>query len=280
MPKMICFVVVLYGCEISDSSTLNSLKEHISNLDNQHITLYIRNNGPQTVFFDEHYFSGFQRVFFTENINNVALSKIYNDAIAIDAFDYVVILDQDSILECEFFLSLKKAIKDNVDLLLPKIIAKNIIRYPKLNRKIIEHGEYTSKEKLSSISSGLVISNRLIEVYENHFSDIFDERFVFYGVDSSFFLRLRKIKENVRVRCDGYIYHSLSSIDEDINKKNCNFRLVEGLYDLSLQMRFYPRVSVLFYFLRKLFYNIFSVKNHDKAIIMLSVFFRGKHPRS
>lgn len=278
MKNKLCIVVVLYNQQIYESSSCRSIFAFINQLTDFDVTIYVRNNGPKAINSDFIKTSQNVKYYFTESLNNVSLSSIYNDAINLGDFEYILILDQDSIMTDSYFNAVKFSINNGVDILLPMILVKDLQKYPKNGKHLVDKGFIVGKRNISSISSGLMFSKKLIVMFRDKYGEVFDRNFIFYGVDSSFFLRLRKLKQNLIMKCDGDLIHSLSSseVEEDNITK---FRIYERTCDLALQTRYYPRISIL-YFVSCFFYKcIFEYRSGHLINLFFKVLLTGKHPR-
>lgn len=279
--NVISIVVVLYNKTLSNSQTLISLLNIESGIiDN----LYIWNNGPTEIAKDD-IFTKLEplvgNIVLNNDLSNKPLSKLYNLFININHnSDYFVIFDDDSILEPSYLAVLKSLkSKNDINLILPKIIQNGIIHYPFVNLKPIKDGQTLTNQNCRSISSGLIFDKTLVNEFYNKFNQtVFDERFAFYGVDTSFFYRLAKIKQNLTIQCLGEISHSLSRLNKSDEKDN-KFRMYERTIDVALCARHYPN-----WFNYKAFMKFaikFIIKNRDIFLFytLIKIYILGKHPR-
>lgn len=273
--KTIAMVVILYGKRFEESKTLQSLMRFSHQLDQ----LLIVNNGPENLDSHDPFSIALSKkhkhVEFENQIQNKPLSWIYNDFInSIDA-DYYVLFDDDTEINFDYESYLFQM--DNIDLELPKIIS--IIDkkqyYPILNRKLVlEKGLIESKEKLFSIGSGLIISNKIKSIFLSRNQEVFDSRFALYGVDLSFFRRLNKIgRENLSISSKTDLSHSLSRVEGKIDQ----WRARERLYDEALTIRYYKNfkaLRIIFLLMKELIYFRFL-----NIFIIFRLLFSGRHPR-
>lgn len=270
----VSILVVLYGKGLEQSLTLKSLSENIISF----ADLYIVNNGPEKItendLFRSKLESSYASVRVVEHLDNRPLSMLYNDFIGYyPDSDYYVLLDDDSELSSEYIGLLKNP---KADLIIPRIINKNdgVCYYPIDNGSVVKCDTSLSFLKVMSIGSGLFISNHLITEMKK-FGDIFDERFALYGVDTSFFLRLRRLNNtSIDIRTEAFIFHSLSRVDE----KKSKFRQTERLYDLAITSRHYPEYISFFDFTKKMIKLTF-VFNFNSVFIALKIYALGRHPR-
>jgi len=232
-------LVILYDKEMDDSTTLRSLSK--SKLNN--VSIIVINNGPKN-------FSGISNVYsdlthkgcnieVIEFIDNKPLSYLYNHLIdERPNYDYYVIMDDDSEIDIDEF---QRYFDGNVDVIIPSIIEKKdgVKYYPLVNGNINKDNNLPKKSEIYSITSGLSVSKRLVKIFHEYGVNLFDERFALYGVDTSFYKRLNKIKEteNILMLNECVIYHSLSRVSGEKNL----FRIKERLYDeVLINMHYCP----------------------------------------
>lgn len=234
---MYSVVIVLYNCEVSDSQTIASLLNHWSNKKDLHLDII--NNGPSLI---DEVPLGIKGTFkYFQYLENRRLSSLYNEFLERNESEYYVILDDDSVLTEKYFESLESLKKQSpyADFALPKILSDGKCVYPK---KIDRNSKQISnRDGVMSISSGLVIRQRLVLQYIKQYGKVFDERFYLYGVDSSFFDRLLSLDQEVFGCYAGNIVHSLSSNEEEAQIVRA-FRSLERSNDFALSTRYYFNV--------------------------------------
>ncbi|OCG41679.1 glycosyltransferase family 2 protein [Gilliamella sp. Bif1-4] len=282
-------IIILYNENIENSKTFESLL----NSDRSDITLnvIIWNNGPKSLNLQE--FRQCKSVCDSknislsiyENLHNIALSKIYNFFINRESFDFFTILDQDSILNNDFFQNIK--INNDFDVIIPQVYSagwiskENSLCFPIYheNRKIFDKKAFIMGE-IESISSGLTLSNQLIKYISKSKQEIFNERYALYAIDTSFFLNLIALKQTeFKGICVGKINHSLDFNLQD-RKKVSPMRRLEMEYSKVLNKIFYDkksRLNIFLYLLRKFTRREYSYSEFLKLIKCL---FKKKHPRS
>ncbi|WP_050568426.1 hypothetical protein [Dickeya chrysanthemi] len=278
--KKISILVVLYNKELNESKTLNSLLKCKSF---SAVSLKILNNGPREIKDVEGVFqalaSSFEDVMLESRLENAPLSKLYNEFINsnLDS-DYFIILDDDSRLDEDFIFNIYKT---DADIIIPRILSVDDgdFYYPTQNGVVVEHDGWVDLSSLMSISSGLTISKKLVFAMLSHYPDVFDERFSLYGVDTSFFLRLRIIIKSdsylLLAKCVSLIYHSLSRVQkENISQ----FRVVERLYDFAITARHYPEYIGRFWLFKRIVkYSI--LMEFKYAWILFRYYVKGRHPK-
>lgn len=276
----ISILIVLFNKELNESKTLISLLQCESLAK---VFLKILNNGPKEILVEGEFFEDlltrFDNVIFETRLENAPLSKLYNEFIDgnVDS-DYFVILDDDSKLDGDFISNITE---QDADILVPRILSIDDGRfyYPTQHGVVVENEGMMEPAELMSISSGLTISKRLVSLMLSHYPDVFDESFALYGIDTSFFLRIRRMTRNnpslLSVKCISLIRHSLSRAQE---KNSSEFRTVERLYDFAITAKHYPEyVSYLCLFKRIVKY---LVKVKIKYVWILSRYYiYGKHPK-
>lgn len=280
-------LVVSYNCTLANSNTINSLLQ--AQLCKHHLTLYIWNNGP-TPLDPEDIEQCVEKanakqinVEIHQNINNIALSKVYNFFIHKASFDFFLILDQDSIIPIDFFSVAEK--NRDLDIIIPLILSKqNRIAYPLDNatRKPILTEGIIDPTTIDSISSGLLLSANLINLFNAHKIPIFNEHFAFYGIDTVFFYELAAFSRQgllIKAGCFNKLGHSLS-IDEhessDINK----WRDSEYLFsDLLIRLHF-KKKSRLSLLLWLIFKKRKHIQNMPHFISLIKCIITKTHPRA
>ncbi|QWT39996.1 hypothetical protein [Dickeya dadantii] len=278
--KKISILVVLFNKKLNESQTLSSLLQCQSSSD---VSLKILNNGPQEIKAEGEVFqvltSSFKDVMLESRLENAPLSKLYNEFIDsnLDS-DYFIILDDDSHLDEDFIFNVYKT---DADVIIPRVLSVDDgdFYYPTQNGVVVEHDGWVDLSSLMSISSGLTFSKKLVSTMLSYYPDVFDEHFSLYGIDTSFFLRLRKIVKSdspiLLAKCVSIICHSLSRIQKENVSK---FRVVERLYDFAITARHYPEyVSRLWLFKRIVKYSM--LMQFEYAWILFRYYVKGRHPK-
>lgn len=231
-------LVVLYNKKIEDSATLMSLLACNTVISSKVI---VWNNGPNTISlndfhekFEDH---GYQFEY-VEALNNSSLAMIYNNVLNIPATRYII-LDHDSTLNDEYLSDIVHISSNEVGM--PKIYSGDALVNPCVNMlPIFNLSKVLPGQLVTTIGSGLVIGNGIASSIRNKFGDVFDERFMLYGVDTTFCYRLHNLhKKNVVKIINGF-KHSLSRLESNIeSKETLMFRKKERSCDLGLRIRFY-----------------------------------------
>ena len=275
------FLVLLYGKEIQDSNTIQTLLQLDTELHN--CKLVIWNNGPDYLNRNavalEHC-----TVEIVETVNNLGLAKIYNCFIDKVNAEQYVIFDDDTNVTAEYLQSLSTLSSDNAG---TPIINHHEKRYePVLNGRIFKGKPYTvvgENDILTSIGSGLVLGRNVISTIKYHYQQVFDERFILYGVDDTFFRRINTLRIAKLFMILPALSHSLSRLENENSQKKA-FRLKERAYAHALICRFYkPRRQSLALFIKNCFkYSVkkfFGIEEdlHQKFFII--AYFKGKHYR-
>lgn len=256
----ISILVVLYGKKVSDSQTLVSLARFFDKIETP-LNIIVWNNGPNLQSYED---IGIDYTI-KQELTNKPLSKAYNWFLNNNIADVYIILDDDTIICDEFIAEINNF---NYDLMIPDIVVGTQKVYPlKVSKQ---------QNKFISIGSGLCLSRSLIEKMKIIYSDVFDERFCFYGVDVTFFYRVNKLR-NCNIYNGGRLIHSLSRLDK--NDKLSEFRVNERCYDLALQCRYYFSIRILKSSIKFLLKRCIS-GNIKNIYIFAKTFFSGKHPNN
>ncbi|MBR9846560.1 MAG: hypothetical protein GYB35_10895 [Algicola sp.] len=265
----LAILVVLYGCEVDASNTLRSLIKFSSSFKNSRLVVW--NNGPESINRDQLYpFEEFFDVELVQTVDNISLANIYNKFLtSLDAKNYVI-LDHDTELNLDYC----KSISSFYGIVgAPKIYSKGKLHSPRCDKK-----RFTYKTEITAIGSGLVISKTIAELLMDKYSSVFDERFVLYGVDTTFFYRLSKtinLENDLMVLPE--LKHSLSS-NETESVKVSDFRVKEKSYDFGLRLRYYPTLDK-FVLLLILFIKASYRRSPLKLRYVVKSFLKGKHYR-
>jgi hypothetical protein len=262
-------LVVCYGIKPRESITLRTLKKK-EPVDSLNIKVW--NNGPDTWSDDDLEFIDFENQEVFQDIRNASLSSIYNK-FCLDLVDgYILILDHDSDLSGYVFLE-----NDSVDIYCPYVCQNGQSLFPLLNNTLPSQGLEMRFKVLSTISSGMCISSRLVSEMMKKYGDVFDTSFTFYGVDTSFLIRVKKIRSLVIFMSEGSIEHDLSRLN--VTESLSFFRVYERLIDAVILFRRYPSRSSLLGLLTqvKLSYKIVGC---NYILKLVKIFILGRHPRS
>lgn len=263
-------LVVLFNKEIVDSLTLTALKKYPYFLEKVHLTIW--NNGP---FALKEKGGGLvnlvNNITIHETLENKSLSMIYNVFLKENDSDYYVILDDDSLLSKSYIDALINL--DTQHFVTPIIKANNKIISPS---NLIKNSK-EDRKNLRAIASGLVISKDLKSKVFSKYNSCFDERFYFYGVDTSFLYRLNRI-DVVNTIIPGFDHKISEYIVE--NKIREDFKSKELSYSLGLKLRLYPTVRLYKRLLKIIIDKLFFKRNRIQLRYVLYTFFMKTHPRN
>ncbi|MGI2258572.1 hypothetical protein [Shewanella sp. GXUN23E] len=274
---------MLYGKELADSETLNSLKA--LSLNGTDCLLVIWNNGPAQLKARE--VDTFEQLGFDvaicETTENQSLSKIYNRFIDEFHSDKYVVLDDDSQLNQAYLQAVFQLTENEIGV--PQIFSNHKLTGPKRNRKLCAVGDtVTDADKFFGIGSGLVIGKTSATRMKDDHGTVFDERFYFYGVDSTFFFRVKMSQISDRLRIISGFEHSLSKLKKE-SEPVTEFRLKEMSYDIGLRLRYYkPLVTGFFLVVKEsLSCGLKKLRNKKPKVLtghLLKAYFGGKHYRA
>lgn len=275
--RELTIIVVLYNKKIEESETLNSLLE----FECSGSKIIIHNNGPEEIVVTDYWKKIFESKFFSFDfvncVQNKPLSILYNEYIANEKDSKrFIILDDDTILNLAV---IQRALTLDCHLELPKIISTNDGKpyYPLLKGKVIGvNNTQLNASDVVSIGSGLIINYKLIELFEKHAIQLFDESFALYGVDSSFFRKLSVISktEKIIVSSNTYINHSLSRVE----KKQAIYESKERIIDIAISFRRYPSKHLTYVFFIMVFKNIIDL-NFSNIKMIMGLMIKPVHPR-
>ncbi len=279
------YLILLYNKEVFQSKTFVSLIS--ADYFNERSIVIIWNNGPNHIDVDicKEKLVKYYSVEVIETIDNIGLAEIYNTFISrVEAKRYVI-FDDDTVLNCEYLKSI-----DNVEIdesATPIICHGDYRVEPVINGKIYKGPPTCLSEdtkKITSIASGLVIGSRFAKRVERQFGKVFDERFILYGVDASFFYRINHMKLAYKFIVLPQLTHSLSRLEKE-SEQMTKFRVIERANAHALLTRYYRPflfawrsviVSIFKYFVKR----ILNIEDDLHLKWYIVAFLRGKHYRS
>jgi len=276
---MLSILVVIYNKDMRESKTLETLSLHNYDIKPN---LVIVNNGPKKILEDKIILDKLNNIYKVEmlqKIHNEPLSNLYNWFVRKFRNEFYSILDDDSDVDCGFFDKVFKVHGYN-DLIIPVIkMNNNTPYYPYINNEIIseEFSKIEPGKNIKSITSGMIFSEKIVSAIESTYKDIFDERYVLYGVDSSFFSRINSLTKcglKIEVITNSIMYHDLSRAGK-LSKNN----LQERIIDMAISYRNYPEsISFKHYFKANL--KLLLLGHFKSVFLSVLSYFRGYHPRS
>lgn len=270
-------LIVLYDKEICESTTIESLSE----LALTETKIVIHNNGPREISLPKEQAKIFniKGIDFEliNSIENKPLSVIYNEFINANLdCELFSIFDDDSYVSSDFVTIISN---DSFDIELPKIMSRvdSKVYYPKVDKCIFYEDGSIIGSDVFSIGSGLTISNNVVKKFIKHKMDLFDEHYALYGVDFSFFRRLKKPQnkgEDFKISSNFTLLHSLSKA-EVIQSK---FRHDERLIDFALTVRHYPSPRLYLSFFKRIAMDLLRFNIGDIALVT-KTYLTASHPR-
>ena len=244
--------VVLYKLKISESSTINSLvliKEYLNNINTK---IVIWDNSPNTQKLKElEILKNFSDFEYKHTPENVSLAKIYNSIYKNNGqYGSLVLFDQDSEIDKEYFHKLKFAQKENqnINLFLPIVKVGNLIFSP-ANRFLVT-GRYWKNERFGIIESSkkLVVTSgmaiKMNYLLENH--PCFNEDLNLYGVDTDFILQYEKYNKYLFV-LDYIMKHDLALFTEN----SMEMKLIRFRNHKKAIIKIFKKESILKFWLAK-----------------------------
>ncbi|WP_120511423.1 glycosyltransferase [Photobacterium salinisoli] len=156
-------------------------------------------------------------IYLSQN-RNCSLSYVYNLVINNHNFDYIVLSDDDTTYCGNYLTELEQVINDNHLVAIPQVFSNGKLYSPAtLGLVVGRHLKSVSSglnDGLIGITSGVIISNKLFKTFKFKF----DEHLDFYGIDTDFFLNLKREKIPVFV-LNSSIVHDLSMESENLTSK-------------------------------------------------------------
>lgn len=200
--EKILFISVVYGAKPVDCTTLISLSKLDFEMFNISAEFAIWDNSVHGYGYDS--IPKLQgHVYYYHTGRNEYLSKVYNNIISKhDDVDWVVILDDDSVIDEAYLTSLNQFFESNLDLALPKIVYNDQLISPGMQHGVrgkcipsnsLLTGKNSSKFMVAMMSGTIIRRN----LFTQGFS--FDERLSFYGVDTRFFIDYSELKSELFV---------------------------------------------------------------------------------
>ncbi|WP_440054153.1 hypothetical protein ACSLBF_14940 [Pseudoalteromonas sp. T1lg65] len=276
-------LVLLYNKELMESSTVTSLISSDLQFSNARLVLW--NNGPESLGDTD--FLVFQQLGYDvqvmETLYNESLAVIYNSFIRNNKAKKYIFLDDDSNLNSEYIKFADISSQNKVAM--PIITTSGRVENPKVNSVAYSFGQkIDSNDRVTTIGSGLVVGDGVIISLLKEFGAVFDERFYFYGVDTSFCFRLNLNNLNDAIEFIHGFEHSLSRLKVE-DPSFTGFRVLEHSYSLGLMVRYYhsfPKnvLIVVKVFLNAFFQVVFKKKGLYKITPFIKAVIAGKHYRA
>lgn len=276
----IALVVIVYGKTLQQSLTIQDLLKFKYPLSQ----LLIVNNGPEEISENDLYIQQLgqihHQVILQNQLQNKPLSWIYNDFIQGCTADYYVLFDDDTEINQQYQDILFNL--QDVDLELPEIRARCDLkpRFPMVNSKLLnQRGNIIQPDSIYSVGSGLIISNNIKNFFKEKNIEIFDSHFAFYGVDTTFFIRVNQFIQQghqFKLSSNTYLNHSLSLTEEALTP----WRKNEFIYENILTLKYYSNNMITMNLkLIKLIFRKMKKGELGELKIALKTFITGKHPR-
>lgn len=273
MTHNISILIVLYNKTPFESQTFNSILRIMTVKKDVNLTIW--NNGPYELSAGDK--SKLKMVpldiILVETLDNMSLSKIYNQFILENPSEVYVFLDDDSSLTDNYISHLYTK-SDCVKV--PIITSNGKIKFPHVDQEIYNSKiKISNKNKIVSITSGLIIGRSAVQLLLEHYDTVFDEKFYFYGVDTSFFHRCFSVGSKILV-IPGF-EHCLS-IDKIENPSVKKFRRKEYSYAYGLFVRNYPSRPYWQHILAFILRNLFKKTKYNSWDV-LKAFITNRHYR-
>ncbi|MFA0208580.1 hypothetical protein AB4536_17010 [Vibrio cyclitrophicus] len=270
---MLSALVVLYRKNITTSNTLSSLLA--SNVSSLLDNILVWDNSPESLPTKDidSYIDLMKgksiKVSYHHELSNSPLSIVYNKFISqFNDSKFLMILDDDTLLNEDFFYELDKHISDydSSDLYLPRIYHKDKMISP--SKRFFMKGwylDYKPKGKfnskfLSAINSCMVISVDFLR--KTNFQ--YDERLISYGTDDQFILNFTRNNGICHI-LDVDIKHdlTLSTMNGDsFNFRAKYFMMIESWF-VIYSSNIFSQFLVFFYALVHVSFTSFRFRNSE-----------------
>ncbi|MEZ8428373.1 hypothetical protein AB6C64_13745 [Vibrio cyclitrophicus] len=219
-------LIVLFNKSPEESTTFLNVVKNIKYLNNTLLVLW--NNGPDEISnVDFQYDIDIVSI---STLENRKLSSIYNQFLSNIISERYWILDDDSNVNLDY---ISEAISSDISVVsVPRVKSRDTIVSP--YSRTINGGVF-----ICGIGSGIVIGRQALTIIKSYFETVFDERYGFYGVDTTFFYRIHKCNISLK---------SIHGFQHDLSRHKCesaelrSFRVKERSYDLGLTLRYYPEI--------------------------------------
>jgi hypothetical protein len=201
-------LVVIYNIEPIESSTIQCLIKSIHEIKESKIIIWDNSKIPSSAASVDTLRKYWIDLEYNHTPINLPLSQIYNRIIAkikdhstnlVTRYKYLLLFDQDSAFNNDYFLILKDSIRNfvNIMLFVPRVISNNICVSP--GNLFYFKGFYTKKRlngltksrHKTAINSGMAISTKYLERYYRGYN----EKLTFYGIDNYFMIQYAKSQE-------------------------------------------------------------------------------------
>jgi hypothetical protein len=244
MSAKLLALIVVYGCDPTDTPSMRSLVQCASGGCELRIVVWDNSPRPQVV----DWAALGQTGTYISTPDNLGLSTIYNRVIALHLHpeEYMLLLDQDSELPPDFLEKAAAAIlvHPDVDLFLPMVRANarwaSPVTYLCGWGRQWQSGAVGSmpSKQVCAINSGMIISSS----YLLGSFPVYDERLRFYGTDTQFMLDYMDRRSRLFV-IDSVIMHDLSFFSGPLAKRVEKFAAMRAAYHFIYERR--PRIQRL-----------------------------------
>lgn len=228
---MIYAVVVVYNKSCNDSNSIRGIRKYAPK-----IPIIVYDNSTED-YGNEKYCIANNYIYLTQHAN-VGISKAYNyviDNVKLMDDDYVVMLDDDTHLNAEYFNEVfNKSKVTNLDVMLPIVVANNKIispynYYKKTRTKMIESANDIDMKKVSGINSGMAIRAAMLK------KSRYNEALFLDYVDYDFMKRVHQKNGNI------YIMNSV--IKQEFQYFNYDKRNIKSaLFRFQIDLRDYKQL--------------------------------------
>lgn len=219
MQYNLTILCVVYNTKVSESTTVNSYNENMSNLllNNVETNLVIWDNSTnQDIKNINTAFCGLHNIALWATGNNESLSWVYNKVIKQVDSDFLCLFDNDTYVSASYLRAVDSIIiLQNTTVAIPKIFSQQGSMYSPAKLGLVRGRHLKSIKEGFHQDITAITSGTLINIDRLQSSGIFfDENLNLYGVDTFFFWQLSKRKVPIFV-LDVEMNHDLSVFNEE-----------------------------------------------------------------
>lgn len=224
------FLVVIYNKQLEFNVAVNSVKESQRLFEDFDIIVWDNSDDNCIIDKNQNYATKNNITYLTEK-RNCSLSYVYNKVINENKLDFIIISDDDTVYDRDYFIELEQEVKRDCLVHIPQIYVNGTLKSPaRMGIVVGRHLNGISPglhPKLLAITSGMVINRKLCDIV----NPLFDESLNLYGIDTDFFINLSKLNISVNV-LNAKLEHDMSMYDDTIvlskKEKLNNFRYINS----------------------------------------------------
>ena len=206
-------VLVLYKCKLEESETYISISQALK-ANNQHLDLYVYDNSPDYYYNADIVKDYPGNITYVHDASNPGICKPYNNGLEIaiqSSKKWLLLLDQDTGITINYFITLYEAIKiNNIASIVPIVYSNDEIVSP-TRYDLMGRMKPVSSEEFGSVTKGITAINSGACILVDFLSEIngFNEVFPLDMLDHWFYSEVVKHKRDIFL-LDTELQHNLS----------------------------------------------------------------------